>query len=113
MWTTAVGAEPPRTPAAPDMSTWDGNVHGPAGKTCAECHPNGHGSSNIDLIGDTIATPNSGTKTVIFTSLTGTNSHADGDGTYDGICEVWASTQTPQATQREVAEVGGDHRGGV
>jgi hypothetical protein len=74
--------------AAPDMSTWDGNVHGPSGKTCAECHPNGHGTSNIDLIGDTIATPNSGDWSVLFTGYTGSNSYADGDATYDGVCEA-------------------------
>lgn len=70
---------------------------------CAECHTfsahNGMGcktchqthntnKANIYMIKDNIVTPNSGTKTAVFTTLTGTNSFADGDGTYDGICEV-------------------------
>ena len=79
---------------APDHSTWDGNVHGPAGKTCADCHGNGHGSSNISLIRNQIVTPNSGVRTVVLTGYTGTNSLADGDGIYDGICEACHTTTT-------------------
>jgi predicted CxxxxCH...CXXCH cytochrome family protein len=45
------------------------------------------------LIKSTIATPNSGNKSVRFFKTTGTNSFADGDTTYDGICEV-CHTQT-------------------
>lgn len=45
------------------------------------------------LIDSTITTPNSGSRTVKFFKNTGTNSFADGDGTYDGVCEV-CHTQT-------------------
>ncbi|MCL7489194.1 MAG: CxxxxCH/CxxCH domain-containing protein [Desulfobulbaceae bacterium] len=38
-------------------------------------------------------TPKSGKKTIVFNGPTGPNSFADGDGTYDGICEV-CHTQT-------------------
>lgn len=40
------------------------------------------------LIRAEIDTPNSGLKAVTFYDKTGTNSYADGDATYDGICEV-------------------------
>jgi len=45
------------------------------------------------LVESTINTPNSGTRPVTFFNSTGTNSFADGDGTYDGICEA-CHTQT-------------------
>lgn len=45
------------------------------------------------LIESTIETPNSGNRTVKFFNSTGTNSFADGDTTYDGICEA-CHTQT-------------------
>ncbi len=56
---------------------------------------------NID---NTVFTPNSGAKTVKFFNNTGTNSFADGDGTYDGICEV-CHTQTTNHRN----DVTGDH----
>ncbi|PLX12484.1 MAG: hypothetical protein C0597_13220, partial [Marinilabiliales bacterium] len=59
------------------------------GQTCITCHQvHNTNKSNIYMIRDVIATPSSGDKTVIFTSETGVNSFADGDGTYDGVCEV-------------------------
>jgi len=45
------------------------------------------------LIRDEISTPNSGKKTVKFFDPNGDNSFADGDSTYDGVCEV-CHTQT-------------------
>ncbi|HBH61185.1 MAG TPA: hypothetical protein DDX85_05485 [Nitrospiraceae bacterium] len=45
------------------------------------------------LVNSTITTPNSGSKSVKLFRETGTKSFADGDGTYDGICEV-CHTQT-------------------
>ncbi len=45
------------------------------------------------LVHKTIATPNSGHKAVKYLASTGANSQADGDGVYDGICEV-CHTQT-------------------
>ncbi|MEW6601746.1 MAG: CxxxxCH/CxxCH domain-containing protein, partial [Nitrospirota bacterium] len=45
------------------------------------------------LVESTVSTPNSGDRTVRFFRNTGTNSFADGDSAYDGICEV-CHTQT-------------------
>jgi hypothetical protein len=59
---------------------------------CTVCHdmtgPNCGGYTNLYLIACTISTPNSGDRNVKFTSLTGMNSYADGDNTYNGVCEV-------------------------
>ncbi len=82
---------------------------------CAECHTfsahNGMGcktchqthntnKANIYMIKDNIVTPNSGTKTAVFTTLTGTNSFADGDGrsAYRGTdgTYTWSSTTGSQ-----------------
>jgi predicted CxxxxCH...CXXCH cytochrome family protein len=49
--------------------------------------------SMIILDDITITPPQSGNKTVKFFNSTGTNSFADGDGTYDGVCEA-CHTQT-------------------
>ena len=40
------------------------------------------------MVRNTVTTPNSGDKTVLFTAQTDANSGADGDTNYDGICEV-------------------------
>ncbi|MBI5055204.1 MAG: CxxxxCH/CxxCH domain-containing protein [Nitrospirae bacterium] len=45
------------------------------------------------LIRSTVTTPNSGNKSVKFYYSTGTNSFADGDSTYNGVCEA-CHTQT-------------------
>jgi len=56
---------------------------------CYVCHDlYSFGGANLSLIGEVIQTPNSGPKPVIFTARTGLNSYADGDGIYDGVCEV-------------------------
>ena len=65
------------------------------GMDCKVCHqPHNPNKANIYMIRNTIATPNSGNKTVVFTAQTGTNSFADGDATYDGVCEVCHTTAT-------------------
>ncbi|NOQ24652.1 MAG: CxxxxCH/CxxCH domain-containing protein [Bacteroidales bacterium] len=65
------------------------------GQTCITCHQvHNTTKDNIYMIRDIITTPSSGDKTVVFTSETSTNSFADGDGTYDGICEVCHTTNT-------------------
>jgi predicted CxxxxCH...CXXCH cytochrome family protein len=56
------------------------------------------------LIKDTINTPSSGAKTVRLFDSTGTDSFADGDATYDGVCEV-CHTQTTYHRN----DVSGDH----
>ncbi len=56
------------------------------------------------LVNSTIVTPNSGSKTVKLFNSTGTNSFADGNATYDGVCEV-CHTQT--AYHRNTSD--GDH----
>ncbi len=78
--------------------------------TCVRCHGHRGSTSNLALIRASIATPNSGTRTVLFTSRgtdavagtwpstlpgagTALNSFADGNTTYDGVCEV-CHTQT-------------------
>ncbi len=78
---------------APDLSAWDGHLHGPGDLTCLDCHTSGHGSDNLKLVGTTITAPDNTSHTVVFTALSGPNSFADGDAVYDGICEV-CHTQT-------------------
>ena len=59
------------------------------GMECSDCHlTHNTDKSNIYMIRNTIITPNSGARQVVFTALIGTNSFADGDATYDGVCEV-------------------------
>jgi hypothetical protein len=55
---------------------------------CVECHNPMRPQTNMHFVRDTIRS-----SSVVFTSHTGTNSFADGDATYDGICEV-CHTQT-------------------
>lgn len=56
---------------------------------CYVCHDlYSFGGANLSLIGEVIQTPSSGPKPVTFTARTGPNSYADGDGVYDGVCEV-------------------------
>ncbi|MFC2116097.1 hypothetical protein ACFLTU_06460 [Bacteroidota bacterium] len=59
------------------------------GMSCSDCHQTHNtNKANIYMIRDSIVTPTSGTKPVVFDTLTGPNSFADGDVIYDGICEV-------------------------
>jgi hypothetical protein len=55
---------------------------------CVECHNPMDPQTNLVFIRDTLRG-----NTVVFTAYTGTNSFADGDTTYDGVCEV-CHTQT-------------------
>ena len=57
---------------------------------CVECHNVMYLQTNLKFVRSTIRS-----RTVVFTAYTGTNSYADGDSTYDGICEV-CHTQTLQ-----------------
>jgi predicted CXXCH cytochrome family protein len=60
---------------------------------CAVCHQtHNNNKANIYMIRNSITTPNSGNRTVSFIAETGTNSFADGNGSYDGICEVCHTT---------------------
>jgi hypothetical protein len=58
--------------------------------SCWNCHDHeGEASGNLSMIPRSrTGAANSTTRTVLFTALTGTNSFADGDATYDGVCEV-------------------------
>ncbi len=65
------------------------------GMECLKCHqPHNNNKTNIFLIGDSISTPSSGKKAVIFSAETGSNSYADGDATYNGVCEVCHTSTT-------------------
>ncbi|HID29310.1 MAG TPA: hypothetical protein EYP19_04820, partial [Desulfobacterales bacterium] len=74
----------------------------PGVDSCAVCHYSGAPlsseasacleSDNLKMVRKEINTPNSGTKPVVFESRPA--DFADGDSTYDGICEV-CHTQTP------------------
>jgi hypothetical protein len=56
---------------------------------CTVCHDvRQTNPTNFYYISDLISTPNSGNRSTVFTSRTGSNSFADGDGTYDGVCEI-------------------------
>lgn len=59
------------------------------GFTCRTCHqPHNTNKANILLIRDTIDTPNSGLKPVVFTANASASNYADGAAPFDGICEV-------------------------
>lgn len=59
------------------------------GMGCSTCHQTHNpDKTNIFMVRSNILTPNSGTKAVVFTATTGANSFADGDATYNGVCEV-------------------------
>ncbi len=63
------------------------------GMDCYSCHQaHNTDKTNIYLVRNSVVTPNSGTKAVIFSSETGTNSFADNNTTYNGICEVCHTT---------------------
>ena len=76
------------------------------GMECIDCHDTHGTGTNIYLIKNTITTPNSGSKTVVFTAQT---EFSDGDGTYDGVCEV-CHTSTAHHTN---TNDGHDHKDGT
>ncbi len=56
---------------------------------CWDCHNHeGEASLNFKMIQSVMPTPASGDRSVVFTAWSGVNSFADGDATYDGVCEV-------------------------
>ena len=79
---------------------------------CTVCHYYGQSpssedcknSSNLKGIKDTITTPSSGDMPVVFGATAGSNSYADGDSNYNGVCEV---CHTGTAYHRNDAS--GDH----
>lgn len=71
---------------------------------CHDLHQAGVGGSNLTMVLDSVTTPHSGNKAVVLLARSGSKSFADGDATYDGICEV-CHTQT--AYHRNNAS--GDH----
>ncbi len=70
---------------------------------CMDCHTF-HGATNLALVKGTINTPNSGQRQVVFQAREGPGSFADGDGVYDGICEVCHT-----ATVHHRNDPSGDH----
>lgn len=75
--------------------------YGPRG--CERCHLRHHDPSGTNnyYIKSTITIPSDGTdKTVVLTADTGPKSFADGDTTYDGVCEV-CHTQTSYHTNTD------------
>ncbi|MFQ6008864.1 MAG: cytochrome c3 family protein, partial [Candidatus Zixiibacteriota bacterium] len=59
------------------------------GQGCRSCHqPHDPDRTNIFLIKETVATASRGSQSVVFVGESGPNSFADGDETFDGICEV-------------------------
>ncbi len=75
------------------------------GMTCSNCHKTHNtNKNNVYLVNSNITTPNSGTKSVNLSAFSGTNSFADGDATYDGICEVCHTTTSYHQNGN-----GGDH----
>ncbi len=71
---------------------------------CENCHDVLHAVNNLMFIKDTITTPHSGDKSTVFTSRTGPFSFADGDDTYNGVCEVCHT-----ATGHHRNSAAGDH----
>ncbi|NOX85824.1 MAG: hypothetical protein GXO86_07665 [Chlorobi bacterium] len=66
---------------------------GHQGASCKQCHQTHNPNlTNIYMTKDEVQTTNSGLKPVLFITETGPNSFADGDNTYDGICEVCHTT---------------------
>ena len=58
---------------------------------CTTCHDVQNPSAR-GFLRTTITTPSSGAKPVVFTNTTGSKSFADGDATYDGVCEICHTT---------------------
>lgn len=107
------GPQSPAEPTAPegfdqeDSDTYkdvdgDGLYHHVA--DCESCHDVFGAFNNLRFIKDIISTPSSGDRPVIFTARTGPNSFADGDATYDGVCEVCHT-----ATNYHNNSAAGDH----
>ncbi len=71
---------------------------------CDVCHDVFHAHDNLMFVKNIISTPHSGDKPVVFTTHTGPLSFADGDGTYNGICEI-----CHVATGHHLNNAAGDH----
>jgi hypothetical protein len=57
------------------------------GLDCLFCH-RAHETPNASLVRDSVRKPDGSVSGIIFTATTGAGSFADGDGVYDGVCEV-------------------------
>ncbi|MHC1706619.1 MAG: cytochrome c3 family protein [Bacteroidales bacterium] len=59
------------------------------GMTCKTCHyTHSADKSNILMVRNTIETPNSGPQSVVFTGTGDPGFYADGNGPFNGVCEV-------------------------
>jgi hypothetical protein len=61
------------------------------GANCLTCHQ-AHNTDNLAGVREVARTTDRSERAVSFTSFTGIGSFADGDGVYDGICEVCHTT---------------------
>ncbi len=78
---------------------------GHQGMGCSKCHQTHNtDKTNIYLVKSNVSTPSSGIKPVILSDTSGVNSYADGDATYNGVCEVCHT-----ATKYHRNNAGGDH----
>lgn len=100
------------TPIPRQEAVHDGVKHGGIVTSCWNCHDHegeARGTfDNFSLIPKIRTTPNTGDRPVEFTARTGTGSFADGDATYDGICEV---CHTATTEHRWDGTVGGHNAG--
>ena len=63
--------------------------------SCIDCHDHqAEDGGNLKLVPRTMQSRYTGQKTVVFTARTGANSFADGNTTYDGVCEVCHTATT-------------------
>ncbi|MGW8283360.1 MAG: cytochrome c3 family protein, partial [Gemmatimonadota bacterium] len=101
------------TPVPRQTGIHNGSKHSTP-TSCWNCHDHEGearsdlGADNFDLIPKIRTTPNTGDMAVEFTAYSGTNSFADGDATYDGVCEV---CHTLTSEHRYDGSVGGHNAG--
>ncbi len=80
------------------------------GANCLSCHT-AHDTGNIADIREKVRTPDHLDMNVVFIRYTGINSFADGDTTYNGICEVCHTTT--KYYRRDGSQPFSNHSGGV
>ena len=79
------------------------------GENCLTCH-SAHNTGNLEGIRENVRTPGYTTIPVKFLRYTGMNSFADGDTTYNGVCEVCHTTT--KYYRRDGSQPFANHSGG-